>query len=150
MDHILVPLEQEWLKGKREDGILARVKALRAAMLPDMVAEKVDEAERRRRWQQLADIYLAQQLSNYPPDYFKPEPTVEKLLETVERFEEDLTDKVRVHRPMHAVIEVGEAIEVPPGRERGTQGESMMVHVRQQLETMLGGLRARRPQRGAR
>jgi 1-acyl-sn-glycerol-3-phosphate acyltransferase len=150
MDHILVPLEQEWLKGKREDGILARVKALRAAMLPDMVAEKVDEAERRRRWQQLADIYLAQQLSNYPPDYFKPEPTVEKLLETVERFEEDLTDKVRVHRPMHAVIEVGEAIEVPPGRERGTQGESMMAHVRQQLETMLEGLRARRPQRGAR
>jgi hypothetical protein len=150
MDHILVPLEQEWLKGKREDGILARVKALRAAMLPDMVAEKVDEAERRRRWQQLADIYLAQQLSNYPPDYFKPEPTVEKLLETVERFEEDLTDKVRVHRPMHAVIEVGEAIEVPPGRERGAQGESMMAHVRQQLETMLEGLRARRPQRGAR
>ena len=106
MDHILVPLEQEWLKGKREDGILARVKALRAAMLPDMVAEKVDEAERARRWQQLADIYLAQQLSNYPPDYFLPEPTVEKLLETVERFEEDLTDNVRVHRPIHAVIKV--------------------------------------------
>lgn len=144
MDHILVPLEQEWLRGKREDGILARVKALRAAILPDMVAEKVDEAERRRRWQQLADIYLAQQLSNYPPDYFKPEPTVEKLLETVERFEEDLTDKVRVHHPLHAVIEVGDAIEVPPGRERGTQGDSMMAQVRQQLETMLEGLRAHR------
>src|SRR5205823_2843108 len=82
MDHILVPLEQEWLKGKREDGILGRVKALRAAMLPEMVAEKVDEPERRRRWKQLADIYLAQQLSNYPPDYFKPEPTPERLLET--------------------------------------------------------------------
>lgn len=145
MDHILVPLEQEWLKGKREDGILGRVKALRAAILPDLVAEKVDEAERRRRWQQLADIYLAQQLSHYPPDYFKPEPTAEKLLETVERFEEDLTDHVRIHRPIHAAIEVGEAIEVPPGRDRGIQGDSLMGHVRQQLETMLEGLRARRP-----
>jgi len=150
MDHILVPLEQEWLKGKREDGILGRVKALRAAILPEMVAEKVDEAERNRRWQQLADIYLAQQLSNYPPDYFKPEPTVERLLETVERFEEDLTDRVRVYRPIHAAIEVGEAIEVPPGRDRGTQSDSLMAQVRQQLETMLEGLRARRPQGGAR
>ena len=145
MDHILVPLEQEWLKGKREDDVLARVKALRAAILPDMVAEKVDESERSRRWRQLADIYLAQQLANYPPDYFKPEPTPEKLLETTERFEEDLTDKVRIHRPIHAAIEVGEAIEVSPGRDRGTQADSMMGQVRQQLETMLEGLRARRP-----
>jgi hypothetical protein len=150
IDYILNPLEQEWLKGKREDGILGRVKALRAAMLPDMVAEKVDEAERRRRWQQLADVYLAQQLANYPPDYFKPEPTPERLLETVERFEEDLTDQARIHRPIHAAIEVGEAIEVPPGRDRGTQGDSMMAQVRQQLETMLDGLRARRPQEGGR
>ena len=110
-----MPLEQEWLKGKREADILGRVKALRAAILPDMVAEKVDEAERSRRWRQLADVYLAQQLSNYPPDYFSAEPTPEHLLETVERFEEDLTDRVRVHRPMHAAVEVGEAIEVPPG-----------------------------------
>jgi len=149
IDVILVPLEQEWLKGKRDADILGRVKTLRAAILPDMVAEKVDEAERRRRWQQLADIYLAQQLANYPPDYFKPEPTTEKLLETVERFEEDLTDNVRVHRPIHAVIEVGEAIEVPPGRDRGTEGDSIMTQVRHQLETMLEALRARRPRERA-
>jgi 1-acyl-sn-glycerol-3-phosphate acyltransferase len=145
IDELLVPLEQEWLKDKRETDIFGRVKALRSVILPDMVADKVDESERRRRWQQLAEIYLAQQLSNYPPEYFKPQPTPERLLETVERFEEDLTDKTRVHRPIHAVIEVGEAIEVPPGRERGTQSDSMMGQVRAQLETMLETLRARRP-----
>ena len=75
-----------------------------------------------------------------------PEPTPEKLLETVERFEEDLTDKTRVHRPIHAVIEVGEAIEIPPGRDRGAESDSIMTQVRQQLETMLDALRARRPQ----
>jgi 1-acyl-sn-glycerol-3-phosphate acyltransferase len=147
MDHILMPLEQEWLKGKREDDILTRVKALRAAILPDMVAERVDEAERARRWRHLADVYLAQQLSHYPPDYFTPEPTVERLLETVERFEEDLTDTARIHRPIHVAIEVGEAIEVPPGRDRGTEGDSLMGHVRQRIETMLEDLRRRRPQK---
>jgi len=149
IDQILVPLEHEWLKGRRASDILARIKALRAAILPEMVAEQADETERNRRWRQLADIYLAQQLSCYPPDYFKPEPTPEKMLETVERFEEDLTDKARVHRPMHAVIEVGEAIEVPAGRDRGSEGDLMMTQVRQRLETMLEGLRARRPQRTA-
>jgi len=54
------------------------------------------------------------------------------------------------NRPIHAAIEVGEAIEVPPGRDRGTQGDSMMTQVRQQLETMSEGLRLRRPQEGAR
>src|SRR5207247_1428730 len=114
--------------------------------LPDMVAEKVDEPERRRRWQELADIYLAQALAKYPPNYFMPEPTPERLLETVERFEEDLTDQTRVHRPIHAVIEVGEAFEVPPGRDRGAESDTRMTQVRQQLETMLAALRARRPQ----
>ena len=149
IDRILVPFEEEWLKGRREPDVLPRIKALRAAILPEMVAEKVDEAERNRRWRQLADIYLAQQLSCYPPDYFKPEPTPEKLLETVERFEEDLTDKARVHRPIHAVIEVGEAIEVSPGRVRGSEGDPMMAEVRHRLEAMLEGLRARRPQGSA-
>jgi 1-acyl-sn-glycerol-3-phosphate acyltransferase len=145
MDRLLVPLEQEWLKGKRETEIIGRVKALRAVILPDMVAERVDEAERSRRWLQLADIYLAQQLALYPPDYFKLQPTAEKFLETVERFEEDLTDKVRIHRPIHAAVEVGEAIEVSPGRDRGAEGDPIMAELRHQLETMLEGLRTRRP-----
>lgn len=150
VDRILGPLEEEWVASEREEGILARVKALRAAILPDMVAEKVDEAERKRRWQHLADIYLAQQLSNYPPNYFSPEPTVERVLETVERFEEDLTDTARVHRPIHAAVEVGEAIEVPPGRDRGSESDSVMTRVRDQIESMLEGLRARRPSGAAR
>jgi 1-acyl-sn-glycerol-3-phosphate acyltransferase len=145
INHLLVPLEQEWLKGKRESDIVGRVKALRAAILPDLVAEKVDEAERARRWRELADIYLAQQLACYPPDYVAGNATPERMLETVERFEEDLTDAVRVHRPIHAAIEVGEAIEVPPGRDRGSESDSLMVELRRSIETMMEGLRARRP-----
>lgn len=145
IDHLLVPLEAEWLKGKREPETIGRIKSLRAAIVPDMAAAKVDEAERARRWRQLADIYLAQQLACYPPHYVAGTPTPERLLETVERFEEDLTDKVRVHGPLHAVVEVGEAIEVPPGRDRGSEGEPMMVDVRRSIETMLERLRARRP-----
>ena len=34
--------------------------------LPDMTKDEIDEARARRRWKQLADLYLAQQLFNYP------------------------------------------------------------------------------------
>jgi len=136
IDRILEPLEKEWLRGRKEPDVVQRVKLLRIAILPDMVAEKLDEAETARRWRQLSDIYLAQQLACYPAGYFSPAPTPERLLETVERFEEDLTDNVRVHSPFRAVVTIGEAIEVPPERQRG-ESDPVMTAIRGQLETML-------------
>ncbi len=144
IDHLLGPLEAEWLKGKREGDVVTRVKSLRTVILPEMVAGEIDESERNRRWRQLADIYLAQQLFFYPPGYFSPEPTPEKLLETVERFEEDLTDVSPVHGPLRAVVQVGEAIEVSPARERGADTDPVMSRIRQDLEAMLAELKARR------
>lgn len=137
IDALLVPLEQEWLKGKRDGDVVARVKTLRAAILPDMVSGDITEEERARRWKQLADTYVAQQLFLYPPEYFGDHPTPEQMLETVERYEEDLTDHVRVHRPIHVVIEVCDAIEVSPARDRGAETDPLMVQVRQVLETKL-------------
>ena len=150
IDHLLGPLEVEWLKGKQDDNVVTRVKNLRTALLPEMVSGEIDEAERARRWRQLADIYLAQQLFFYPPGYFTPQPTPERLLETVERFEEDLTDQTPVHRPLRAVVEVGAAIEVAPTRERGAETDPVMARIRTELETMLARLAARRrPSQGA-
>lgn len=144
IDHLLGPLEVEWLKAKRDENVVTRVKNLRAALLPEMVSGEIGEEERARRWRQLADIYLAQQLCFYPPGYFTPEPTPERLLETVERFEEDLTDRAPLHRPIRAVVEVGEAIQVSPGRERGVETDPAMARIRADLETMLNGLADRR------
>lgn len=144
IDHLLEPIEVEWLKGKRDDNVVTRVKNLRTVLLPEMVSGELDEAERARRWRQLADIYLAQQLFFYPPGYFTPAPTPERLLETVERFEEDLTDLAPLNRPIRAVVEVGEPIEVSPARERGAETDPVMARIRAELESMLAGLAARR------
>jgi hypothetical protein len=147
IDRLLVPLETEWLKGRREKEIVQRVKLLRIAMVPDMAAGTLAEPELHRRWRQLADIYLAQQLAFYPPDYLSASPTPERLLETIERFEEDLTDSARLHPSIRAVVEVGEAIEVSPERTRSPDGDSLMTAIRAQLEKMLAASLAnsRRP-----
>ena len=61
-------------------------------------------------------------MSHYPRNYVRhSEKNVpEHILETVERFEEDFTDQIRIHGPLHAVVQVGEAIPVvqPPRPRR--------------------------------
>jgi 1-acyl-sn-glycerol-3-phosphate acyltransferase len=136
VQRLLQPLETEWLKGEADGDVVARVKKLRTAVLPGLVSGNLAAAERARRWKQLAELYLAQQLWSYPPDYLRSQPTAERLLETVERFEEDLTDRTRIHRPLHAIIDVGEALPVSPARERGGP-DPLMDQIRRQMELRL-------------
>jgi 1-acyl-sn-glycerol-3-phosphate acyltransferase len=144
LDYLLQPLEKEWMGGRREPDTMARVKRLRSAILPDMVHGELAEAERERRWRQLAELYLAQQLHCYSGDYLGDATTPERLLETVERYDEDLTDAASPHPPLHAVISVGEAIEAAPSRDRSTESDPLANELRKQLELMLEETKTRR------
>jgi 1-acyl-sn-glycerol-3-phosphate acyltransferase len=144
MDAILVPLEVKWLAqgeqpGKRGEGDPpTRVKRLRAAILPDMAKGEIDESERQARWKDLADLYLVQQLHHYPPDYVKSNPSPERLLETIERFEEDLTDRVSLHGPIRATVTVGEAIEAVGQRQERDSQDPLLEGIEKQWREMLG------------
>jgi len=143
-DRLLGPLETEWF-GKVQTGpTVPRVRNLRSRMLPDMVAGRLDAEERARRWQQLADIYLAQQLATYPPGYLG-RPTVDRVLEMVEKFEEDITDKARLHGQLKVVLDVGEAIEVSPERDRKAAVDPLMVQIQQTLQGMMDELAEESP-----
>ena len=145
IDRLLTPLEEFWLGEAQSDAVVPRVKALRTKMLPEMVEGTLDEAERKRRWEQLADVYLSQQVSSYPPDYISDEPTIDRLLETAERYEEDLTDRVTPHPDIHAIIEVGEAIEVSPKRDRGAESDPLMDEIENAMQGMLDELAKESP-----
>lgn len=139
IDRLLCPLEEEWLGAPAPGLVIPRVKALRMKIMPDMVHGSLAEAERQRRWRQLSDIYLAQQISNYPPDYLR-HLTVDRLLETIERYEEDLTDRVRVHGHLKAIIDVGPPIPVSPERDRHATVDPLMAEIERQLQGMLDRL----------
>jgi oligoribonuclease NrnB/cAMP/cGMP phosphodiesterase (DHH superfamily) len=63
--------------------------------------------------------------------------STDSLKETVERFEEDLTDAARPHAPMRAVAMIGEAIEVSPERARGVPADPATLEIRQRLESLM-------------
>jgi 1-acyl-sn-glycerol-3-phosphate acyltransferase len=145
VQHFLSKLERDWNISDTSGSAIARVKRIRTAILPDMAAGRVSPEERARRWRDLADAYYAQQLSHYPRDYILREKNLpERVVETVERFEEDFTDKMRINEPFHTVIQVGEAIPVGTQRTRDEAGDPIMAEVRRQLQTMMNELAAER------
>jgi hypothetical protein len=140
VDHLLDPLEKEWL-GKEGDGpIIPRIKALRMKIVPDLTNGELNEKERRRRWEQLSRIYLSQQIASYPPEYLSSPTTDTRILETVERLEEDLTDKAGVHGPMEVVIRIDEPIEVPADRAPKGEEDPIMKTLRERMQGMLDDL----------
>ena len=139
IEHLLRPLEKEWL-GKEVDpseGIQIRIKNLRMKIFPEISRGEVSEEEKSRRYKHLEDTYLAQQLECYPKDWVNDFPSVDRLLETVERFEEDLTDKARIHGNLHAVIDVLEPIEVSTKRDRNAEEDPLMTQIRENLQAKL-------------
>lgn len=140
---LLERLEAKWKTKDRGEGIVSRVKNIRAAILPDLIAKKVTPEERFERWRDLAECYYVQQISHYPRNYLDPQDLVpERVIETIERFEEDFTDKFDYHGPMRCVIQVGEPIPVLAERDRTAEEDPLMAETARQLQSMLDQLAA--------
>lgn len=139
LNRVLLPLEQEWLKGRSEDGVVQRVKNLRKAILPALVEGELGESERLRRWKQLYDLEVAQQIFHFPADYLGTDPTPMRLIETVQRFEEALGNPDPApHPPLHVRFEIGDSIEVSPVRDKGAASDPVMDKLRAGLLSLLG------------
>ena len=117
INHLLHPLEEEWFSQHREGSTVQRGKDLRSVILKGMISGEIDDAERERRWHQFGALALAQQLSLYPRGYLSEDAPHDRLLETVERLEEDFTGKARAYSPRSVTLKVCDPIEVPAKKE---------------------------------
>ena len=140
IERILRPIEDEWIGKPADEHVISRVKDIRTAVLPALLRTDLPAAERERIRRQLADVYLAQQLHFHPEDYVSADAPPEHLLEAVERLEEDLTDAVRVHGRFRVLLDIGEAIEIPSGREKRTdrnEPDTLLEQLSESLRSML-------------
>lgn len=142
---VLSQLESEWQINDPLPSVVARVKTLRAMILPDLVVKKVTPEERDRRWRHLSACYYVQQIAHYPRDYISREKNLpERVLETVERLEEDFTDTSHRHSPLDCTIAVGEAIAVDTKRDRSLKIDPITAQMKEQLTGMLQQMAAER------
>ena len=155
IESILSPLEKRYATGGGRSTYI-RVQQVRTKLLPDLIEGNLTDAEATERHTELETLYWAQEMACFPPDYLGDNPTTERILETVERLEESLTDRVTVHRPFDCVLQVGDAIEVPTRRERPAvrnetnstdtvEADPLTLRVERAIQTMIDGLCKRGP-----
>ncbi len=74
----------------------------------------------------LDDLFLVVQAFSYPGDYVDERPSVERLAETLDKFEEDVLGAATatVRAPRRAVVVFGEAVEVGGGEGGGARDQS--------------------------
>ncbi len=135
---LLAPIESHYLQRRWPDlPLVPRIKQLRAAIVP--LWRQAEGAQRTECWEHLRATYIAQIVDAYDEEYLR-HPTQTRVLETIERYQEDLTDKASRHRPWHCIIEVGEAIETPSERLPRNQTDPVMEQLSTSIQSMLDRL----------
>lgn len=143
VEFLLHPIERRYVGEVQPVDVLTRVRTVRSKLMPILLDPGTVEEQRRQVRRAVADVDLAQQLSSYPSGYLDPATVTDtRVLETIERLQEDSLGRSRWPGPLHAVMEVGEAIEVPAERTARGGSDPLLDQISEQLREMLERLAA--------
>jgi 1-acyl-sn-glycerol-3-phosphate acyltransferase len=140
LNALLERLEKEHLKKSPAAATVPlRVKALRRHLLEVWADEKADPAAQQTARAALDDVQLVLQLYSHPGDYIAEKPCVERIAETIEKFEEDIYGSARPKGRRRARVVLGEPIDLKAamGAGRARQAAS---DVTDRLEEAIRGL----------
>ena len=138
--HILDNLEQRYDTATSKPSIPERVKELRGLAVKKLSELEGDDSDRQSYKDDLDDLFLVVQLFSYPGDYVEERPTVERMAETLDKFEEDVLGvySASIRGRRRAIVSFGKPIEV--ASERKTKSavpdltRALESGVQQQLE----------------
>jgi 1-acyl-sn-glycerol-3-phosphate acyltransferase len=143
---ILGDLERE--HGLRDKGgiVPERVKETRKAIIKASEKEGLSENEQLRLAHQMDDLFFVIQLFSYPGDYVQEKPTLERIAETLDKFEEDVlkADYPGIRGERHAVVRFGEPLELPKERESKTAVSDWTDLLEQKVQGLLDEINAAR------
>lgn len=125
IDFILQRLEQRHGSQRTDVHIPERVKTLRQLVIKkidegEALRDQADEALLHRYRLDIDDLFTVMQLYSYPVDYLDGDPSIERIAETIDKLEEDITFAVlpTVHGRKHVQLRFGDPIEVTSNRSR--------------------------------
>ena len=101
-----------------------RVKNLRREVIERLrAADEEDVREALRA--DMDELFHVVQLFSYPGNYVSERPSIERIAETIDKFEEDFLDAptAGIRGERHAVVTFGEPIPVPATRDRAVGAE---------------------------
>jgi hypothetical protein len=104
------------------NSIPERVKEVRRAVIQHLEQPDRNVDSRQSLAADMEDLFFVIQLYSYPGNYVSEKPVIERIAETLDKFEEDVlnADYPAVRGPRRVVVRFGQPLEIP--KERGGRG----------------------------
>jgi hypothetical protein len=125
-DFVLSRLEERYAIKSKTAAVPERVKELRRAVIKQMEQDGLSQEQRHKLSHDMEDLFFVIQLYSYPGDYVAQQPSLERIAETLDKFEEDVlkADYPGIRGRRRAVVKFGPPVEVPKERDsRSTVAE---------------------------
>ena len=116
-----------------------RVKALRRQAIKQLEELPDDDPARRQVEDDLDDLFLVVQAFSYPGDYVAEQPSIERIAETLDKFEEDVlpAETATIRGSRRATVTFGEPIPVVAERGKKTSPAALTELLEQAVQALL-------------
>lgn len=137
-DSILSGIEQRYESDAPAIDFPDRIKRARQQAIQGIEAAG-DDPSRQKFAEDLDDLFLVCQLFSYPGDYVADQPSIERIAETLNKFEEDVLGHFRpaAHGDRRAVVSIGEPIEVTSGRGKKDAAADLTQEMEKRVQSLL-------------
>jgi 1-acyl-sn-glycerol-3-phosphate acyltransferase len=145
-NYLLEKAELQYGLKPKCDFVPDRIKEIRRAIIT--LREQLhatSTAEQQDRWNRdMHSMFLATQLFSYPGNYLLQEPSIERIVETVDKLEEDTMGAAypTVHGEKRVVVQFDTPIHLPNGKERKLSAADLTDTVEQRVQCMIDHLNA--------
>jgi 1-acyl-sn-glycerol-3-phosphate acyltransferase len=141
-NHILSRLEERYEIEPGKRTIPERTKELRRISIEKLENLTPDDPEYKQINDDLDDLFLVVQAFSYPGNYVAEMPSIERLAETLDKFEEDVlgkyTSTIRAPRKLTACL--GEPIPVQGERGSRSSASELTDMLENRVQKMLDGI----------
>ncbi len=146
-DAVLSRLEEKHEVQQIGDEIPERVKELRRAVIARSEQNTLSPEDRLVLDGDLEDLFFVIQLYSYPGDYVAERPVIERIAETLDKFEEDVLHAVYpgIRGERKVVVQFGDPISMPDGRNGKASVAEWTDRFEQNVQSLLDQINAHPP-----
>ncbi len=138
-DHILDGVESRHELSGSGKSIPERVKAARKTIIEKLSGPSTPNVVRQTLEHDLEDLFIVVQSFSYPGDYVNDKPTIERMAETIDKFEEDVLQKTTatIKAERRATVQFGQGVEVSGDRKSKGETTTITSTIEQRVQAML-------------
>ena len=138
-EHILSNVEMRNDIEPSSKSIPERVKAARKTIMEKELAGDLDTEQASQLKHDMEDLFLVVQSFSYPGDYVDNHPSIDRMAETIDKFEEDVLQKTTadIKAERRVKVSFGEPVEVSSDRKVKSQTTTITTKIEQRVQQML-------------